>query len=154
MALCPLAVFHKERQYADEEPLFAGQGFGIYEAAYEYQPRHSEESILYRVVAENLESFLARQQERGRVGPPSDAEVGRVADRVYRRVIRLLEQRGIGLRADPEQADTLRCDEPLLAELYSASITGSVATGPRAGKRIARVGDGPDSNDAEMKSER
>ena len=69
MALCPSAVFHKERQYADEEPLFADQGFGICEAAFEYQPRHPEESILYRVVAENLESFLARQQERGRVVP-------------------------------------------------------------------------------------
>jgi hypothetical protein len=59
MALCPSAVFHKGRQYADEEPLFAGQGFGICEATFEYQPRHPEESILYRVVAENLESFLA-----------------------------------------------------------------------------------------------
>jgi hypothetical protein len=318
MALCASAVLHKERQYADEEPLFAGQGFGICEAACEYRPRHAEESILYRVVVENLESFLARQQERGRVvprfvekdlrafldcgilahgfvrvhcdacgkdlvvpyscksrsfcpscggrrmaetaahlvdhvfpevpvrqwvlsvpfplryrlaydsslvrdvaqifvrtifssirrragipasnrkarcgavgfiqrfsdalnldphfhimsldgiyienskgelafrrvGPPSDAEVARVADLVHRRVARLMEQRGIGLRADPEQADTLRRDEPLLAELYSASITGRVATGPRAGKRIARVGDGPDSKDAEMKSGR
>ena len=69
MAPCPSAVFHKERQYADEERLFAGQGFGICEAAFEYQPRHPEESILYRVVAENLESFLARQEERGRVVP-------------------------------------------------------------------------------------
>jgi hypothetical protein len=69
MALCPSAVFHKGRQYADEEPLFAGRGFGICEGAYEYQPRHPEESILYRVAAETLESFLARQQERGRVVP-------------------------------------------------------------------------------------
>jgi hypothetical protein len=69
MALCPSAVFHKGRQYADEEPLFAGQGFGICEATFEYQPRHPEESILYRVVAENLESFLALQQEHGRVVP-------------------------------------------------------------------------------------
>ena len=69
MALCPLAVFHKERQYADEEPLFANQGFGICEAAFEYQPHHPQESILYRVVAENLDSFLVRQQDRGRVVP-------------------------------------------------------------------------------------
>ena len=34
-------------------------------------------------------------------------------------------------------------DEPLLAELYSASITGRVATGPRADKRIVRVGEDP-----------
>jgi hypothetical protein len=316
MALCPSAVFHKERQYTDEGPLFAGQGFGICEAAFEYQPHHAEESILYRVVAENLESFLARQQERRRVvprfvekdlrafldcgilahgfvrvhcdacgkdrvvpyscksrsfcpscggrrmaetaahlvdhvfpevpvrqwvlsvpfplryslaydsslvrdvaqifvrtifssirrragipasnrkarcgavgfiqrfsdalnldphfhimaldgiyienskseltflrvGPPSDAEVARVADRVHRRVIRLMEQRGLGREADPEQADMLRRDEPLLAELYGASITGRVATGQRAGKRIVRVGDELDFENVETKS--
>jgi hypothetical protein len=45
------------------------QGFGICEATFEYKPRHPEESILYRAVAENIESFLARQQERGRVVP-------------------------------------------------------------------------------------
>jgi hypothetical protein len=318
MVLCPSSVLNRRRPYADEEPLFARPGCSVCEAAFEYQPRHPEESILHRVVAENLESFLARQQERGRVvprfvekdlrafldcgilahgfvrvhcdacgkdrvvpyscksrsfcpscggrrmaetaahlvdhvfpevpvrqwvlsvpfplryrlaydsslvrdvaqifvrtvfssirrragipasnrkarcgavgfiqrfsdalnldphihlmsldgmyiensngelaflrvGPPSDAEVARVADRVHRCVTRLMEQRGIGPRADPEEADTLRRDEPLLAELYSASITGRVATGPRAGKRIAGVGDGPDSEDAEMKSGR
>jgi hypothetical protein len=86
-----------------------------------------------------------------RVGPPTDAEVARVAERVHRRVMRLMEQRGIGPQADPEEADALRRDEPLLTELYSASISGRVATGPRAGKRIVRVGDGPDSENAVMK---
>jgi hypothetical protein len=66
MALCPSAVFHKGMRYADEEPLFAGQGFDVYEAAFEYRPRRPEETVLYRVVAEHIESFLARQQERGR----------------------------------------------------------------------------------------
>jgi hypothetical protein len=87
-----------------------------------------------------------------RVGPPSDAEIARVADRIHRCVMSLMEQRGIGRQADPEEADTLRRDESLLADLYSASITGRVATGPRAGKHIARVGNGPDSEDAKMKS--
>ncbi len=316
MALYSSAVFHEERQYVDEELLFAAQGFGICEAVFEYRPRHPEESILYRVVAENLESFLVRQQDRGRmvprfvekelrafldcgildrgfvrvhcdscgmdrvvpnsckcrgfclscggrrmadtaahlvdrvfpevpvrhwvlsvpfplryrlaydsslvrdvaqifvravfssirrragvaasnrkarcgavgfiqrfsdalnldphvhlmgidgiyiedgngepifrrVGPPTDAEVARVAKRVHRRVTRLMEQSGIGPRADPEEVDTLRQDEPLLAELCSASIAGRVATGPRAGKRIVRVGDELDCNDAVIKS--
>ena len=37
----------------------------VCEAAFEYHPRRPEESVLYRVVAENIESFLALQQERG-----------------------------------------------------------------------------------------
>jgi len=39
----------------------------------EYAPRHPEESVLYRVVAEQLETFLARQQERERPVPESAA---------------------------------------------------------------------------------
>src|SRR2546422_2834053 len=35
-------------------------------ASFEYTPRHPEESVLYQVVAEQLETLLARQQERVR----------------------------------------------------------------------------------------
>jgi hypothetical protein len=63
-----------------------------------------------------------------------------------------MEQRRLGLRADPEDADLFLLDEPLLAELYRASITGRVATGPRAGERIARVGDELDCKCAVIKS--
>ena len=35
----------------------------------DYTPRHPESSLLYRVVAEQLETFLARQQARGRPVP-------------------------------------------------------------------------------------
>jgi hypothetical protein len=38
-----------------------------------------------------------------RIGPPADAEVARVADRVHRRVMRLMRLRGIGPRADREE---------------------------------------------------
>ena len=34
-----------------------------------YTPRHPEKSLLYRVIAEQLETFLARQQERERAVP-------------------------------------------------------------------------------------
>ena len=34
-----------------------------------YKPRQAEESILYGVVAENLENFLARQEQRERTVP-------------------------------------------------------------------------------------
>jgi hypothetical protein len=60
------------------------------------------------------------------VGPPSDTEVARVACRVQRSVMRLMKKRGIGPEADFQ--DTLQLNEPLLAELYSASISGRVAT--------------------------
>ena len=312
MALCALAVFDRGKQYAEEASLFKGHSFHVRETDFEYRPRRPEESVLYGVVAGNLESFLERQQERGRVvprfverelrafldcgvlargfvrvhcdtcrmdrvvpysckhrgfcpscggrrmadtaahlvdhvlpeapvrqwvlsvpfalryrlaydaslvrdvlqifvrtvfasirrragmaasnrkarcgaigfiqrfsdalnldphfhlmaldgiyidgsrdhpvfrsvGPPTDAEVARAVKRVHRRVRRLMERRGFGPRADPEEADALQHDQPLLAELYGASITGRVATGPRAGKRIVRVGDGPDSGKA------
>ncbi len=75
------------------------------------------------------------------VPPPSDAEVVRVTECVIRRVARLLERRGLGPRADPDESDPLRHNQPLLAELYSASIAGRIATGPRAGHRITKVGD-------------
>jgi hypothetical protein len=41
-------------------------------------------------------------------------------------------------------------DEPLLAELYSASVWGRVAGGQRSGKRVARVGDAVDVDDAAL----
>jgi hypothetical protein len=89
---------------------------------------------------------VARTTQKGEVvfqhvAPPSDAEVARVADRVHRSVSRLLERRGLGPQVIPEEADTLQRDQPLLAELYGASISGRVATGPRAGRHVTKVGD-------------
>ena len=96
--------------------------------------------------------------ERGRlvfrhVPPPGDAEVARVADRVQRSVARLMERRGLGPQADPGE-DTLRHDEPLLAELYGASVSGRIATGSRAGRRVAKVGDAIDVGDGALPSGR
>jgi hypothetical protein len=71
------------------------------------------------------------------VPPPTDKEVAQVAERVHRRVARLMEKRGLGSQADPDEADGLRRNQPLLAELYGAAVSGRVATGPRAGMRIA-----------------
>jgi Putative transposase len=51
-----------------------------------------------------------------------------------------------------DSQDTLQLDDPLLAELCSASISGCVATGPRAGRPIVRVGEEIDSENAESKS--
>ena len=86
------------------------------------------------------------------VPQPTDKEVAQVVERVHRRVARLLEKRGLGSQADPDEADALQRDEPLLAELYGAAVSGRVATGPRAGMRIARVGDDIDSEDGALPS--
>jgi len=73
--------------------------------------------------------------------PPEDAEVERVVGQVARRIARLLERRGLGPEADRTEADPLAEEQPLLAQLYGASVTGRIATGPRAGQRVVRVGD-------------
>jgi hypothetical protein len=86
------------------------------------------------------------------VPPPSDQEIARVAQRIHCRVTRLMKKRGLGTQADPDDADALRRDDPLLAELYGASVSGRVATGPRAGMRIVRVGDEVDPEDGALPS--
>ena len=61
-------------------------------------------------------------------------------ERVVRRITRLLERRGLGPQADPDEADPLLRDQPLLAELYGASVQGRIATGSRAGNRVGSMG--------------
>jgi hypothetical protein len=79
--------------------------------------------------------------------PPDDAEVARVVERVARQVVRLLERRGLADASGPVGEDALARDEPLLAALAAASVAGRVATGPRAGQRVLRVGDRIDADD-------
>ena len=79
--------------------------------------------------------------------PPADAEVARVTMRVARRIARLLERRGLTSGADPDEADPLSRDDPLLAALYSASVRGRIATGSGTGRRVARLGDRIDAED-------
>ncbi len=79
--------------------------------------------------------------------PPDDADVERVVGQVARRLAQLLEHRGLGPEADVMDADPLAEDEPLLAQLYGASVAGRIATGRRAGQRVLRVGDCIDPED-------
>ena len=82
--------------------------------------------------------------------PPSDAGVAQVAARVAGRIARLLQRRGLGPEADPEETDSLIRREPLLAALYGASVSGRTATGPRAGMRVTTVGAQIDAKSPEV----
>lgn len=92
-----------------------------------------------------LDGVYARDEKGGvrfhPLPPPGGAEVARVARRIARRIAHLLERRGLHPGADPEDADPLPDRQPLLASLYAASVSGRVATGRRAGRRMLRVGD-------------
>jgi cell division septation protein DedD len=72
--------------------------------------------------------------------PPNDDEVARVTRKTLRGLRRLLERRGLTPDADPATADPLVAEQPLLAELASASVRSRIAMGPRAGGRVLRIG--------------
>jgi hypothetical protein len=61
------------------------------------------------------------------------------------RIIRLLRCHAIDLERsrDDERSDPLALDSPALARLQGASVRGRVATGPRAGQRVLRLGRDP-----------
>jgi len=68
--------------------------------------------------------------------PPESEDVARVLAGTARRIIRIVERRGL----DTDE-DFLASDEPLLALLTAASIRSRIATGPEAGDRWRRLGD-------------
>ncbi len=73
--------------------------------------------------------------------PPGRGDVERVARRVQKGLLRLLESRGLGAGADPTLADPLSAEDPFLALLASASVRGRIAAGKRAGQQLLRFGD-------------
>jgi hypothetical protein len=62
---------------------------------------------------------------------------------------RVAVRRGLGPDTDPQESDSLCRDDPWLAGLYAAAVSGRTAYGPNAGRRATRVGDqiDPDSMD-------
>jgi hypothetical protein len=74
------------------------------------------------------------------LAPPNDEDVVAVTRRIAERTRLLLERRGFGPDADPEEVDSLVREDPLLASLYSASVAGRIATGPNAGQRVRLAG--------------
>jgi len=78
--------------------------------------------------------------------PPTDVEVGRLLVSVRRRIVRLVRRHGIeldGALEDEQASDPLSLDSPALAAIRGASVIGRVATGPRAGQLIMRLGSDP-----------
>jgi hypothetical protein len=81
--------------------------------------------------------------------PPTDEEIARITAAIARRVEKLLVRKGLLGEDAPTDPDPLEADEPLLPQLYSASVQGRIATGPRAGQRLLRLGDRIDIEDVE-----
>jgi hypothetical protein len=77
---------------------------------------------------------------------PSAREVVRLLAAVRRRSIRRVARHGIDLEHPSEEGDTSDkrfLDCPVYAEIQGSAVLGRVATGPRAGGRVARVGGAP-----------
>ena len=81
---------------------------------------------------------------------PENEEIAQLTASLAERIPAWLQRRGLGPEAVPEESDPLRRDEPWLAGLYAASVSGRVAFGPNAGQRVTRAGDqiDPESLDA------
>jgi hypothetical protein len=63
--------------------------------------------------------------------------------RVRRRVIRMLLRRGIALEENDDRQGDWFAEIPVIERLQGASLLGRVATGPRAGQRVLRLGSDP-----------
>ena len=81
---------------------------------------------------------------------PEDQDVIHLTALVNERVQSLLERRGLGTEADPQQADPLSEDDPGMAALLASSVGSRIAVGRNAGRGVLRMGDqiDPDSMDA------
>ncbi len=84
---------------------------------------------VYPGPSHDLGSFIPRP-------PPETGDVERVLAGTARRILRILERRGL----DSDE-DALASDDPLLALLTAASIRSRIATGPEAGEGWRRLGD-------------
>jgi hypothetical protein len=72
---------------------------------------------------------------------PETAEIAQLTASLAQRITKLVARRALGADCDPEESDSLRRDEPFLAGLYAAAVSGKTAYGPHAGRRVTRIGD-------------
>lgn len=77
---------------------------------------------------------------------PTDVEVARLLTAVRRRIVRLVARHGIDME-DPsnegEPTDERLFECPAYAAIQGAAVLGRVATGPRAGATVVRIGRDP-----------
>jgi hypothetical protein len=74
--------------------------------------------------------------------PPHNDEVRHLAETLAHRIPALLKRRGAQEgESDAGDSDRLAVDQPWLSEVYAASVSGRLATGPDAGRRVALGGD-------------
>src|SRR5437870_7196400 len=105
----PVSVFKSAIRKNHPQSFFAGPLDGVYAADDDDHPQ--------------FQPLLA----------PEDEEIAQLTASLAERIPALLQRRGLGPEADPEESDSLRRDQPWLAGLYSASVAGRVAFGPNAG---------------------
>jgi len=74
-----------------------------------------------------------------RAEPLTDQDVVDVTTRLHRRILRYLTRCGRLPKAEADE-DEVQPDEPLLAELYAASVQGRVAIGEESGASVERLG--------------
>jgi hypothetical protein len=69
--VCQYAFNHPqdESQSKGDGCMRMDYGFAVCDPASDYVPRNPADSVLHKVVAENLETFLARQRQRERIVP-------------------------------------------------------------------------------------
>ena len=81
---------------------------------------------------------------------PEDQEIAQLTALLAEHIVKLFQRRGLGPASDPEESDPLSRDQPWLAGLYAASVSGKTAFGLKAGRRVTRIGDqiDPESMDA------
>ena len=88
--------------------------------------------------------YAADDDDRPQFQPlpaPANEDIAQLTASLAERIPAMLQRRGLGPEADPEESDSLRRDQPWLAGLYAACIQGRVAFGPNAGQRVTRTGD-------------
>jgi len=78
---------------------------------------------------------------------PTDRQVAELLASIHRRIIRLLERRGVQAPDQRlhDELDPLEDSLPALAGIFAASVRGQVALGPRAGWPVMRIGNDPNA---------